>query len=167
VALSDLSISESRLRRRSELKQSQRVGDRDAAATQPLSDLLMAQALLISQVAQSLGRLEGIEVLALNVLDQRPGELLSAICISHQSGHTIQTSRESCPPPAFPRHELVTGRRRPQQQGLQEPVLTHALDQLLQVSVGDRLARLSGVGADHAHVDLAQTGPTESRCARR
>ena len=71
VAGGQLAVGHEVLDRRRELEQAQGVGDRRAALADPLGDLLLGELEVLDQLLVGRGLLERVEVLAVEVLDQR------------------------------------------------------------------------------------------------
>jgi hypothetical protein len=90
-----------------ELKQAKRVGDGRAALAHPTSKLLMSKTEVLDELLIRGGLLKGIEVLAVQILDQ---SLLNAQDVadgSHQGRNRLQTGSPGGSPPAFTCDQLV------------------------------------------------------------
>ena len=77
VALGQPAVGDRGLDAGREVEQPQRVGDRRAGAPDARRDLVLAEPELLDELAVGVGRLERVEVLALEVLDERELELLA------------------------------------------------------------------------------------------
>ena len=72
MALADRPLGQRPPRRRRQAEQPQRIGHRGAALAYPLRELLLGQPVLVQQLPVGGRRLQRPQVLALQVLDQRP-----------------------------------------------------------------------------------------------
>ena len=93
----ELAVAQQLLDGRRELEQPQRVGDGGARASQRLGGFGVRHAELVDQAFQAGRFLEGIQVLALDVLDQRDGERVPVGHVAHQRRHGSR-ARPGAPP---------------------------------------------------------------------
>ena len=77
VTLGQAPVGDRRLDARRQVEKAQRVGDGRASSTDPAGDVVLAEAELVDELPIGLGRLERVEVLALEVLDERELELVT------------------------------------------------------------------------------------------
>src|SRR5262249_4388018 len=92
-------------------QQAQGVGDRRAVLADALSQRVLRVAVLFDQAIHRLGKLDRIEILALDVLDQRQLEGLSSRDVAPHHQHLLQVGalRGS---PAISSKSSLPGRRR-------------------------------------------------------
>ena len=79
MAGGEAAVDEHRLDRVGEREQSQRVGDRGAALAEPSRELFLREPVLVDEMLKAGGLFERIEVLALQILDDRKLEGLAVV----------------------------------------------------------------------------------------
>ena len=100
------------------------------------------------------GLLERVQVLALQVFNERELHDLAFGKIAHHGGHFLHAGHAGGAPAPFPGHDLVAAAdQRPHQQRLQHAVLGNGLGQLGEGSVVEVLARLRAVRLNLVDVD--------------
>ena len=131
-------------------QQAQAVGDGAAAFTQLFGSRFLRQAVLFNQLVAALGYLDGIQVLALQVFDQRQGCGLFVRYILDDDRHLIQPGQPGGTPAALARNDDVAGAQLfgAYSNGLQQAVFGNAVGQLVQRIVIELLAGLRGVWFD-------------------
>ena len=77
MALGDAPLGDAVLDRRGEVEQAKRVGDGRAGPPDARGDLLVGEPEFVDQPAEAVRRLDRVEVLALEVLDERELELVA------------------------------------------------------------------------------------------
>ena len=77
MALGQPAVGDRRLDAGRQVEQAKRVGHRRSGTTDPCRDLVLAEPELVDQLPIGVGRLERIEILALEVLDERELELIA------------------------------------------------------------------------------------------
>ena len=105
----------------------------------------MAEA--IHQLAKSQCFFDGVQIGALNVLDNRNLENLGIIKVAHDDRKFVKLRNLGGPPPAFTRHdfEAVCARNRPHDKRLDDPFLTQRRGKILQALGRKVTARLQWI----------------------
>ncbi len=157
VAGGELAVPDPALDLRGQGEQPERVGDRGALLADPLGDLLLGQAQIVDQRLEGGRLLDGVQLLALEVLDE--GQLQQPVVrdLLHDRRDLEQPRDLGRPPAALPRDQLVLPPLdRPDDHRLEHPVLLHRRRQLLQALLLEPLPRLLPVGHDPVQVQLGQ-----------
>ena len=133
--------------RRGELQQPQGVCHRRAGAAHLACGLLLGQTVLADQAVKAPGLFHGVEILALEVLDQGQLHHLAIVGLENSHRDLLQPCKARCAPSALAGDDLVVaafgladGKR------LDHPVLCKRVCQGLQRLGVKLLARLHGVG---------------------
>ena len=129
-----------------EVKKADRIRDRGAVFADALGDLLLLQAEFLGQSRVGLGLLEGIEILALEVLDEGHLEHVAVRGIAHDHRHLRQLQLGRGPPAALPGDEFILPVHEPHDERLDHPMFADRIDQLGEVLLVETLARLQGRG---------------------
>ena len=93
--------------------QPQRVGDRRAALADPVGDLLVGQVEVLDQLLVRGGLLERRQILAVQVLDERPLDQAEIVGVADDRRDDGQAGTPRRTPAAFAGDELVARCRRP------------------------------------------------------
>ena len=94
--------------RRPQIQQAQQVGHRNARLAYRIGDLLLGEAELVSQPLQGVGLFQRVEILALDVLDERHGRSLLIANITNQGRNGVQARKAGSTPPPLTGDELVS-----------------------------------------------------------
>ena len=95
-----------------QVEQAEGVGDVAAGFADGLAELLLGHAELLEQAAVAFGFLDGVEVLALQVLDQGGGHGVGVGEVADQGRHFVQSGGLGGAPAAFAGDDLEAVRRR-------------------------------------------------------
>ena len=123
MALGEVTICNRGLNAGSEIEEPQGVGYRRAGPTDPGRDVLVAEPELIDELAIRIGRLERIQVFALEVLDERQFELLSIGELADDGRDPVEPGGLGRAQPALTGDELVAVDRFSDKDGLEDAVL--------------------------------------------
>ena len=120
-----------------------------------LADLVLAVAMLLDQLPIALGLLDRVQILALDILDQRDlgGRRIVDLADDRRDG--VQPRPLRRPPAALAGDDLDSRRRRAQQDRLQHASLGNRFGQLVERLLVEMHARLVGIGPDPRDLDLA------------
>ena len=158
VALGQTSVGDRGLDVRRQVQEAKRVRHGRTGAPDAVGDVVLAQPEAVHQLAIGVGRLEGIEVGALEVLDERELELVAIDQLADDGRNAIETGRLRRTQAALAGHELVAGRRLGHEDRLEHAVRGDARAERGQVLRGEPLARLVRVRADPRDRDLHGAG---------
>jgi hypothetical protein len=157
VALGQSTIGDGRLDARSQVEESKRVGHGRASTADPIGDIVLAEAELVDQLPVCLGRLEGIEIFALQVLDKGELELVAVGELPDDGRDAFEAGRMGGPEPALAGDELVAVNGFRDQDRLQDTVLGDARRERGQTVLIEAFAGLMRVRADARDRDLDGT----------
>ena len=138
-----------------EVEQPQRVGDGRAGLANPLGDHLLGEAELVDELAVGGGLVDGIQVSALDVLDQGHLELVAIRELADERGDPLKPGEPRCPHAPLAGDQLVAVQGLGDEDGLEDAVLPDARGELREVRVVHVPPRLVGI-RDHArerHLD--------------
>ncbi len=142
------------LDRRAAGEQPQRLRDRDSVLADALGDLFVREAKLFGQAAKAARFFYGVEVGALQVLDESEHELLVVAGVAaHDGGHGGQTGKPGCAPPAFTGDQLVAVGQLSHEERLKHAVQPDGFGQLAQRLRVEPRADLLVRGLDLVHRD--------------
>src|SRR5690606_10176911 len=145
------------LHRLGELEEPQQVGGRAARAADGLGRLLVRHAEFVEQPLYAGRLLHGIEVLALDVLDEAHGERRLVGHLAHHRGHFGEPGHLRRAPAPFARDELVaTAFHGPDQHRLHEPLLADGRGEIGERRLVHPGPRLILSRPDAAHGQRAQ-----------
>jgi hypothetical protein len=100
-----------------------------------LSDLLVCETEFLYEPAEAAGFFDGVEVSALQVLDEAQDELFVVAGIAaHHCGHGCEAGQARGSPPALSRDELIAVSEPADQQWLEDPMQADGFGQLSQWS---------------------------------
>lgn len=133
-----------------EIEEADGVGDRGAAASDARGDFLLGEGELAGEAGVGLGLLDGVEIGALEVFDERELEDLSVGSLADDGGRVGEAEACGGAPAALAGDELVTraGRGFPEDERLDDALGPDGLDQLVEVGLAEFLARLERAGSD-------------------
>ena len=130
-------------------EQAQGVGDGAAGAADAEGDLLLGEGKLLHQTAIAGGLLNGVEVFALEVLDQRDLELFSSLELAQLHRKLGEAGHAGGAPAALPCHKLIPAVSEvSDQQGLQHPVAGNGIGKLSELLLVEFAAGLLGIRFD-------------------
>ena len=109
-----------------ELEQAERVGDGRSRATDPLGEVVLGEPELLDELAVGVGGLDRVEVLALEVLDERELELLAIGQLAHDRRDPLEAGRLRGAQAALAGDELVAVDRLGDEDRLEDAVLGDA-----------------------------------------
>jgi hypothetical protein len=75
-----------------EVEEAQRIRDRRTRATDPAREAILAEPEFVDELAVGTGGLDRIEILALEVLDERELELIAIGELPHEGGDAVEAS---------------------------------------------------------------------------
>ena len=136
-------------------QQAQQIRHRRAGLRQPLCHGLLGVAALLHQALNAHGGFDGVEVLALDVLDQCDLHLGHHIHLADDAGHSVQTGLPGRAPAAFAGNDAISATlHRRHQDGLQNALLLNGLGQLGNGLIRENMAGLIRIGVDITDGDL-------------
>src|SRR5260370_16862028 len=104
----DGACSHGGLHRRAATEQPERLGHGHAVLPDSLSDLIVREVELFGEALETAGFFDGVEVRALEVLDESQDKLgVIAGVVPHYPGHAITAPKPSPPPPPLPCSPLI------------------------------------------------------------
>ena len=149
VAGRELLAGEQRLHRRGEVEQAHGVGDGGAVFADALGDVFLAQVELAGEAHEGLRFLDRVEVLALQVLDERHlQDIAVALDLDDAHRDLLEPELDGRAPAAFAGDELQLAPDLAHDERLDNPVLADRIDQLLELLGLELLARLERAGDD-------------------
>ena len=131
-----------------EVEQAERVRDGRSGAADARRDVVLAEPELVDQLAVGLGRLERVEVLALEVLDEGELELLAIGELADDRRDAVEAGRLRGAQPPLAGDELVAVDRLGDEDRLEDAVLGDARGQRREALGVEPLARLVRVRRD-------------------
>ena len=131
-----------------QLQEPQRVGDRDAAASDPRRHLLVRETEVLDELLVGGGFLERVEVGAVHVLDQRVLERRRVVGRSDEGGDRLQSGAPRRPPTTLARDQLVAVVRGSYEHGLEHADFPNGVGQRAELLLTEMLAWLVPVGLD-------------------
>jgi hypothetical protein len=131
-----------------ELEEAEGVGDGAAVLAGAAGDVIVAEVELTREPVEGVGDLDGVEILALYVLDQRDFEqVLIGDVLDY--GRDVGQAGEFCgAPAAFPSDELIAVAEGPDDEGLDDAIGQDGIGEFLEAIGAKDGARLEGVGID-------------------
>ena len=129
MALGQPTIRDRRLDAGCEVEKAKRVRDGRSGTTDPRRDFVLAEAELVDELSVGFRRLERIEILALQVLDQRELELVAIGELAHDCRDAFEAGGLRGPEPALAGDELVAVDRLGHEDRLDDAVLADARGQ--------------------------------------
>jgi hypothetical protein len=133
--------------RRRQLEQTQRIGHGGAVLADALGQVLLREAVLVEQSLVRLRFLDWIQVLALQVLDERQCEGLARGGVAHHHRNLLEPGTLGSPPAPLTRNDRVaTSIALPDQKRLQKTIPPDRLDELHERRFVEVASRLIGRG---------------------
>jgi hypothetical protein len=102
-----LSIDHELLDGRWQLKQAKCVGDHGPALSNPRGHLLVGQPEVLDELLVRRSFLNRVEVLAVEVLDERLGDTGDFVSCPHEGWDTLEPGPSGCTPPPFASDDLI------------------------------------------------------------
>jgi hypothetical protein len=137
-------------------EQAEEVGDRRAALAHPLGHFFLRQVALLHETLVPEGNLEGIELLALHVLDEGHLEHLLRVGLADERGQVLHAGAAGCSQAPLAGNDLkLAVSEGPHRNGLDEAHLIDGGGKLIERLVLELLARLVRVRADAVHRHLS------------
>ena len=127
-----------------ELEQSQRVGDDSAALADFGGGGLLRELELLDELRVAEGFLDGVEVLALEVFDEREFHHRAVIGLADDDGNGLKTEELRGPPTALARDELKAIAARADDEWREDALRLDGIGQLAKRVRSEILARLEG-----------------------
>ena len=100
-------VTQTQLHLGGQFEQAQEVGDCGALLADALAQALLRQVILIDEFAQGERDFDGVQVLALDVLDERHLGDLAVIGGAHIGGHRVQACQQGGTIASFTRDDLI------------------------------------------------------------
>ena len=170
MALGQLAALDERERLVGQVEQAQEVRDRNAAAPDAQADRLPRQPELLDERGARARLLDGVEVLAGHVLDERGLERLGVVAGAHDGGDRLELGEPRRAPAALAGHQLVRAAGdRPHEHGLQHAALAQRAGERSSAASSKTRRGCSGFGAISSTGIIAQvlgSGPRPPDTAR-
>ena len=147
-------------------EKSQQIGDGGTILTDTLRDLFLRVAELADEAAIGPGFFYGIQLFALDVLDERDLEHLPIVYIADDHGNAPQAGSFCRSPPTLPRYDLKPGTHAPREDGLHNSMLRHGLGEFPELGFVHVLAGLIRVGVDAFGVDVEKLASASCELVR-
>ena len=147
------------LDRGGQVQQANRVGDGGTGPAHPGGDLFLRQAEVVHQLAIGRSLLQGVEVLAVDVLDDRSLKRPLVVGGANQSGNAPQAGPLGGPPATLPCNNLISFYCFSDNDRLYHPDLGYRLGQGREGLLVEPVPRLVGVGHDLDYVDVLEGRP--------
>ena len=163
MADAEAALAERGLDRGGELEQAEGVGDDGTGAADLLGDLLLRELELFAELRVSERFLDRVEVLALEVLDERELEHLAVGRGAFDDGSLGQPGQLRCAPTAFTGDELVHPADDPDDQRLDDALFADGIGELRQCRGREIFPRLERTRLDPGERHLLHA----VRCDRR
>ena len=142
------------------IEQTERVGHGRARPADARREGVLCEAEFVDQLAVRVGRLDRVEVLSLQVLDERELELVAIRQLAHQRRDPVEAGGLRRTEPPLTGDELIAVDRLGHEDGLEDAVLRDARGQRRETVGIEALARLMRVGLDARGRDLERPGLT-------
>ena len=139
---------------RVQFQQPHAIGDRRAALADFLRDILLPQAEFLGQPREGQRFFDRVQVLALQVLDERELQHLLVGRRADNGRRLQQADLARRAPAALPGDELILAIPLPHDERLDDAVLADGIDQLLQLLAAELRARLERRGDDEIQPEL-------------
>ncbi len=134
MAGGELLVGEELLHLEGKREKTDRVRDVGSGHADPVGELLLLQPELVQELSEGLAKLDRVEVLAVDVLDEGFSEQVGVIRIPQDDGHGGQPGQLGGTEPPLPRDDFVALTRPAHDDRLQDPDLADRRRQLLQAS---------------------------------
>src|SRR5581483_5722394 len=159
VSRLDPALREELLNLGGEREQADGVRDVRPGDPEALRQRLLLEAELLQQLSERLGELDRVQVLPVDVLDQRLAEGVRVVALAYDRGDGRESRQAGRAQAPLPRDELVSALRAPHDDRLQDPDLANRHRQRLQRLVLEARPWLTRVGRDAVQGDLEQRRP--------
>ncbi len=113
---------------------------------------------LVDEASEAVRGLDRVEILALQVLDERDLELIDGVQLADDRRDALEPGPPGGTPATLPGDQLVALEGLRHEDRLEDPVLTDARGQTLQLGLVEADARLVRVRADAIERELDRTG---------
>ena len=143
---------------RREVEQAERVGDRRAGPPDARREAVLGEPEFVDELAVGIGRLDRVEILALEVLDERELELIAIGELAHERRDALEAGGLGRPQAPLAGDELVAVDRLGHEDRLEDAVLGDARRERREAVRIEALARLMRVGLDPRDRDLEGPG---------
>ena len=163
MALGDVALAQGVLDRRVEVEEAEGVGDRGPGAADSGRDLVLGQPELVGQLAVGVGLFHGVEVRALDVLDDGDGKLVALGELADDGRDVVQPGHLRGANAPLAGDELVSVQDLRDEHGLEHAVDGDARRKALQRLLLDALAGLIWVAFDPGDRDLDGRGAGRAR----
>jgi hypothetical protein len=140
-----------------QLEQPQAVGDRGPTLPQTACQVFLAEPLLFGQEAIGAGLLHGVEVLPLDVFQQRQLQHFIVGHVEYDDGDFRKTRFLGGTPTALAGHDFVPVTVSAYHNGLNDAVFPDGLGQFAQGFIGEAEPRLLGIGEQQVDIGLLGT----------
>ena len=139
-----------------QLQQAERVRHGRATLPHAIGDLLVRRAEVVDELTEGRSLFQGVQVDALQVLDQRVAQHLIVAGLTDDRGDASEAGETTRTPPALPCHELVASVDRAHDDRLEQTDGPDGCGEFPECIVVDRGRRLAGVWSDLIDRDVAQ-----------
>ena len=137
-----------------EAEDAQKVRDRGAFLAHPLGEVLLGELEFVLEPLVRLGCFERVQVLALDVLDERHLQELALGRFLHDGRNGLEPGEPCRAPPALACDQAVAAACSVHDDGLDDPLLFYGRCELFELPVVKDLPRLVLVGSDPVQLDL-------------
>jgi hypothetical protein len=146
-----------------ELEEAEGVGDGATVLAGATGDVIVAEVELVREAVEGMGDLDGVEILALYVLDQRDFEqVLIGNMLDH--GRDVGKAGEfPGAPAAFASDELIAIAEGPNDERLNDAIGQDGIGEFLEAIGAKHRARLKGVGIDEGDGEIRYAFETGRR----
>jgi hypothetical protein len=151
MALSELSAFNEVKSIGREVKQTEQVGDRDAASPDPQPNLLARQTEFLDQRGAPFCLVNRVKVFARHVLDQGKLERSRVAVMADHGRDRLAPGQTRGSPPSLPGYQLIAAGKRTHEDRLQDTPGTDRLGEREQCLLVERSAWLIGIGSDQFH----------------
>jgi hypothetical protein len=136
--------------------QSEKIGNRGSVLPHSVCNLLLRQSEFALEAIVAIRFLDGVQVRALEVLDQSERQHLTLVELSYDRGDRKPSDIAGCAHSAFAGDQLVSVANRSNSHGLQEAARAHASFQFGELLGREVTAWLEWVGSDEIERKLAR-----------
>jgi hypothetical protein len=133
---------------RGEPEQSQRIGDGGPAFPDFGRGFVLLQFELFDQLGEAVGLLDGVEVFALEILDEREFQYFAIVGFTDNDGNFREAGDPRSAPASFAGDQFVGVALGPDDEGLDNALFLDGVGQFPQGFLIEFLARLKRAGAD-------------------
>ena len=138
-----------------EIEQAHGIGDAGAGLADTAGDLVLFEGEFLGKAHVAFGFFHGIEVLALEVLDEGHLEHIAVGGLTLDDGHGGESEFAGSTPAAFAGDELELAIHGAHDERLDDAVLADGLDEVVQRGFAELEAWLQGTGHHHVERDIA------------